>query len=203
VGIVKALLAHGANPNARLRQEKPTIAASGITLQGATPLALAAEVNNLDAVRALLDSGADPQIPTEQNTTPLMLAAGAGIDVSRPRPPDDRATAVETVRLLVERGSDVNAAGQFGWTALHAAAYQGLNEVIEYLAGKGAKLDAMDGFGQTPLSICLAVVTQGLGDAYYQAPRYVRRDTADNLLKLGATPLDKSGVVVTNQRTAQ
>jgi uncharacterized protein len=203
VGVVRALLAHRANPNARLKQQRPTMAASGITLEGATPLALAAEVNNLDAVRALLEGGADPQIPTVQNTTPLMMAAGAGIDVSRPRSPDERATAVETVKLLVERGSDVNAAGQFGWTALHAAAYQGLNDVIEFLAGKGAKLDAMDGFGQTPLSICYAVVTRGLGDAYYQAPRYVRRDTADRLLKLGATPLEKSGVVVVTQRTAE
>jgi ankyrin repeat protein len=173
VGIVRALLAHGANPNARLKQEKPMIAGSGITLEGATPLALAAEVNNLDAVRVLVEGGADPQIPTVQNTTPLMLAVGAGIDVSRPRSPEERATAVETARLLVERGADVNAAGQFGWTALHAAAYQGLNDVIEFLAGKGAKLDAMDGFGQTPLSICYAVVTRGIGDAYYQTPRYV------------------------------
>jgi ankyrin repeat protein len=107
------------------------------------------------------------------------------------------------VRFLLERGADPNAAGQFGWTALHAAAYQGLNDVIELLAQKGAKLDQQDGFGQTPLSISYAIVTRDLGSAYYQAPRYVRRDTADCLLKLGATPLEQSGVVIVNRRVAE
>jgi ankyrin repeat protein len=95
---------------------------------------LAAEINNLDAVKVLVD-GVDPSIPTEQNTTPLTLAAGAGTDLARPRSPEERAMALQTVRFLMERDADVNAAGEFGWTALHAAAYQGLNDVIEFLAG--------------------------------------------------------------------
>jgi len=159
VRTVRALLAHGGKPDVRLSQAKPTMAPSGITLRGSTPLALAAEINNLGAVMALVEGGADPQIPTDQNTTPLMLAAGAGTDVSRPRPSEERETAVQTVAFLIDRGADVNAAGQFGWTPLHAAAYQGLNDVIEYLAGKGAKLDAKDSFGQTALSISNGVVT--------------------------------------------
>jgi ankyrin repeat protein len=201
--IVSALLAHGAKPNVRLHQEKPTVTPNGVVLQGATPLALAAEINNLDAVRALVDGGADPLIPTEQGTTPLMLAAGAGTDVAGTRPPAERATAIQTVKFLVGRGADVNAAGQFGWTALHSASYQGLNDVIEFLVGQGAKLDAKDGFGQTPLSISYAIVTRDLGKAYYQTARAFRRDTADLLLKLGATPLDRSGVVVVNQRASE
>lgn len=195
VGIVKALLAHRANPNVRLRHVKPAAADSGIALEGATPLLFAAEINNLAAVKALVDGAADPLIGTEQNTTPLIVAAGGGTDLSRPRSPEERATALETVRFLVERGADVNAAGQFGWTALHAASYQGLNEVIEFLAGKGAKLDTKDRFGQTALSISYAIITKDIGAAYYQSPRVFRRDTADRLLKLGATPLEQSGVV--------
>jgi len=202
--IVRSLLRHGAKTNVRLNQKKPTaVAASGIVLQGATPLAVAAEINNLDAVRALVDGGADPLIPTERGTTPLTLAAGGGTDLARPRAPEERAMALITVRFLAERGTDVNAAGQFGWTALHAAAYQGLNDVIEFLAGRGAKLDAKDSFGQTPLSISYAIITRDIGDAYYQTPRVFRRDTADLLLKLGATPLDRSGVVSVVQRPAE
>jgi hypothetical protein len=78
---------------------------------------------------------------------------------------------------------------------LLAAAYQGLNDVIAYLGSKGAKLDTKDGFGQTPLSISYGIITKDIGDAYYQSPRVFRRDTADLLLSLGATPLEKSGVV--------
>jgi ankyrin repeat protein len=204
VGIVKQLLAHGADPDIRLRQEKPTaITENGVVLAGATPLALAAEINNLGAVTALVEAGADINIATEQNTTPLILAAGGGTDLARPRPNEERATALLTARFLIERGADVNAAGQFGWTALHAATYQGLNDVIRYLAGQGAKLDAMDGFGQTALSISQALITKGLGDQYYQAPRIFRRDTADLLLALGATPLERSGVVIVTQRATE
>ena len=212
VGVVKALLGHRANPNVRLNQNRTVsasdynplrqalsaaaVADSGVALQGATPLLLAAEINNYDAVVALVAGGADPLIGTEQNTTPVILAAGGGTDLARPRPAEERATAVKTVAFLVGKGADVNAPGQFGWTALHAAAYQGLDEVITFLGGKGARLDAMDQFGQTPLSISLSVITEGIGAAYYQTPRIYRKETADLLLKLGATPLEKSGVKV-------
>jgi uncharacterized protein len=201
--IVSALLAHGADPNIRLRQQKPTLTANYLSLAGATPLALAAEVNNLDAVRVLVNGGADLHIPTEQNTTALMLAAGAGTESSRPRAPEERATAVETVKFLIDRGANVNAVGQFGWTALHTASMQGLNDVVELLATKGAKLDVKDGFGQTPLSIAYGILTKDLGDAFYQGSRVYRQDTADLLLKLGATPLEQSGVVIVEQRARQ
>jgi ankyrin repeat protein len=203
VEMVNSLLRHGAKPDVRLIQKKPAVAASGIVLEGATALGLAAEINNLDAVKALVEAGADPSIPTARDTTPLMLAAGAGTDIARPRSPEERAMALRTVRFLVQRGAEVNAAGEFGWTALHAAAYQGLNDVIEFLAAHGANLDAKDGFGQTPLSIAYAIITKGMGDAYYQTPRVFRRDTADLLLKLGATPLDRSGVVAVVRRPTE
>ena len=202
VRIVKVLLAHSAKPNVRLKQEKPSTTVNGVSLQGATPLLLAAEINNLDAVKALVEGGADPLIPTEKNTTPLMLAAGGGTDVVRPRSAKERATAIQTVKFLVERGADVNGVGQFGWTPLHGAAYQGLNDVIEFLVAKGAKLDAKDSFGQTPLSISYTIITKGIGSKVLQIPRILRQDTVDLLLRLGATPLDQSGVEVVLQRNA-
>jgi ankyrin repeat protein len=162
---------------------------------------LAAEVNNLDAVKALVEGGADPLIPTEKGTTPLILAAGAGTDVLRPRTPEERAMAVETAKYLLDHGADVNAAGEFGWTALHAAAYQGLNDVVALLVSKGARLDAKDGFGQTPLSISMSVLVKDIGDRRLQIPRKFRKETAELLLKLGATPLERSGVAVVLQRT--
>jgi ankyrin repeat protein len=198
---VKALLAHGANPNARINQKKPTVrTVTEISLQGATPLALAAEVNSLDAIKELVKAGADPRIATEEGTTPLMLAVGAGTDVQRTRSLEERALALETAKFLVEQGVDINAAGQFGWTALHCATYQGLNDVIEYLVSKGAKIDAFDKLGQTPLSISLSVLTKDAGARRLQIPRRYRRETAELLLRLGATPLNKSGVQVVLQR---
>jgi len=46
---------------------------------------LAAEVGNIDAIKALVEAGADPNIPTEEGTTALTMAAGAGTDVQRAR----------------------------------------------------------------------------------------------------------------------
>jgi len=202
VRVVKSLLAHGANPNFRLNQPRPTSnTITEIILQGSTPIVLAAEVNNLEAIKALVAAGGDPRIPTEQGTTPLMMASGAGTDVQRARSQEERATAVETAKFLVDHGVDVNDAGQFGWTALHAATYQGLTDVMEYLISKGAKVDTMDSFGQTPLSIAMTVLTRDIGARRLQIPRRYKKEVVDLLLKLGATPLAQSGVVVVLQRT--
>jgi ankyrin repeat protein len=197
VTIVNFLLAHGADPNFRV-MNKRFQATNDLSLTGATPLLLAAEVSNTSAVKALLEAGADPRMTTEQGTTALVLAAGGGTDIqgNRVRSPEERAMSIDTVMLLVKHGADVNAAGQFGWTALHAAAYQGLTDVIEFLVSKGADINRMDAFGQTPLSIALAVVTVDIGGRRHQIPRNYRKEAAELLLKLGATPLDRSGVAV-------
>ena len=110
---------------------------------------------------------------------------------------------IETVKLLVSLGSDVNAVGHFGWTPLHLAAYHGRNTIIEHLIKDGANPNVMDGFGQTPLSISYAIVTEGIGDAYAQTPRSFRRETADLLLASGATPLAQSGVKQISQRAGE
>jgi ankyrin repeat protein len=219
LAIVKSLLKHGADPNLRIKQDKALAAAevkaganafygkrtaltvTEILLQGATPLVLAAEVNNLDIIKALVEDEADPNIPTESGTTALIMASGAGTDVQRAREPEERKMVVQTAKYLVEHGANVNTAGQFGWTALHAAAYQGLNDEIEYLVSKGAKIDQMDKFGQTPLSISMSVLTKDIGARRLQIPRRFRKETAETLLKLGATPLKQSGVVVVLQRS--
>ncbi len=219
LAIVNSLLKHGANPNARLSPDKEkaaeeirngnvatyekrtAVTVTEIILLGATPLFLAAEVNNLDVMKALVEAGADPLLPTERGTTPLMMAAGAGTDVQRERAPEERALAVETAKFLVERGSDVNAAGQYGWTPLHAATYQGMNDLIEFLVSKGAKIDQKDEFGQTPLSISLSILTKDIGARRLQIPRRYREETAQLLRKLGASTIEKTGVVVVLQRS--
>jgi hypothetical protein len=76
-----------------------------------------------------------------------------------------------------------------------------MNELIEYLVSKGAKIDQKDQFGQTPLSISLSVLTKDIGARRLQIPRRYREDTAALLLKLGASSLEKTGVAVVLQRS--
>jgi ankyrin repeat protein len=149
----------------------------------------------------MVDAGADPNIPTVHGTTALMLASGAATDVQRARSIEERAIAVHTAKYLLEHGADVNAAGQFGWTALHSASYQGITDLIEFLVSKGAKIDAMDSYRQTPLSISLSVLTKEAGAHRLQIPRRYRPEVAALILKLGATPLEKSGVNVVLTRS--
>ena len=66
--LVKALLARGANPNARMTQRPPGFAGGYTDVVGATPFLLAAATADIELMRLLLAAGADPQaIDKEQH----------------------------------------------------------------------------------------------------------------------------------------
>ncbi len=167
--LVRALLAHGANPNIRLTKGTPVLRDNvdlhlGGVLAGATPFFLAAKFVEVEMMRALVAAGADPRLGLNDGTSPLMAAAGVGWKVaaytrrdnatpgSIPPPADDDRT-LEAVKLALELGGDVNAANDAGDTALHGAANGGYAEVIQLLAEKGAKLDVQNRAGRTPLDM--------------------------------------------------
>jgi ankyrin repeat protein len=150
----------------------------------------------------LIDHHADPEIATNLGTTPLMLAAECAFEQNQKRPPAEKATAIKTVKLLVEHGAKVNRVGQFKLTAMHCAATHGMNDVIRFLASKGADLNLKDDIGETPLSIASAIVTKGAmapGVNHRRIPRDRLTDTAALLLQLGATPNEKSGLEIARQ----
>jgi hypothetical protein len=62
------------------------------------------------------------------------------------------ATWIEAVKLCLELGLDVNATNQMGLAAVHGAANRGSDDIIELLAKHGAKLDAADKEGRTPIA---------------------------------------------------
>jgi ankyrin repeat protein len=194
VELVKALLKYGANPNAR--QTAPGIMGYGgsgtngafeafgwgTNRVGATPFYLAADCSNSnpELMRILLAAGADPNLITEDGTTPLMASAGIGWGYS---PPNDaaRQRMLAGVKFLVEEvGADVNAANAGGFTALHAAAYKGSEHIIAYLVEHGAKMNVRDYRGRTPYR--LASWARNSTD-FYRWPQ-----AAELLLKLGANP---------------
>lgn len=194
--IVRVLLTHHAQANPRTTKDSREYVYAGVNLAGATPLFLAASRGNVETVRALLDGGADPFMKTDKGTAPLIVATWGGSPYARDWTEDEKNNLLEVTKLLVERGADVNATGEHGWTPLHGAAYKGVDAVVQYLVDHGARLDVFDEYGQTPLSIANAVITVGSKDAYYQSSRVVRKSTADLLLKLGAKPLSESGVEI-------
>lgn len=190
--LVKTLLARGADPSARMKRNPES--GSLVSPVGATPLLLAAASSDAALVRLLLESGANPGIATEKNTTALMLAAGVGR--SEDRLPLDDTGALEVVRILVEHGAQVGMANQDDTqTALHGAARIGANAIIQYLVERGAKLDVMDSMGQTPLSLASGVITKNSYNVS-KSPFGPHPSTMALLRNLGAKSLDESGVQV-------
>ena len=164
--VVAALLQHGANVNARVRNGTRTTRGSREyflpeSLVGATPLLLAARFLEPDIMRALLAKAADPSIGLEDGTTVLMAAAGLGSQTKlfdrRDRiavlKDSDEPAAVPVVALALTLTADVNAAMALGNTALHAAANMNYPQVVRMLVARGARLDVKNLKGETPLAL--------------------------------------------------
>jgi ankyrin repeat protein len=142
--LVKKLLDAGANPNAlvnntpraRMREGSPRIV-------HATALMRAAFAGDIDLVKLLLAHGADPSIISTDGETMVSAAAGLAFvhGYHRGKSPRER---LETVRLFVTLGNDVNQADDYGITPLMAAANLGDTAIIQYLVDQGADLGAYD-----------------------------------------------------------
>ena len=157
IDVIRKMLAHGVEVNARMtRNGMQDGQRNRLNRLGATAFFLASKVTDVEAMQVLLEGGADPLIPSAENTTPLMVAAG--LDIWNPGEDGgslggQEEEVLEAVRMLVELGNDVNAVNDLGETALHGAAFRGVNIVVEYLVEQGAKIDARDRNGWTPWAI--------------------------------------------------
>jgi uncharacterized protein len=93
--------------------------------------------NNLEALRAGLAQGGDPNERDEEERTPLIHAA---IDNN-----------LEVAKLLLDSGAQVDAQDDLGNSALHYAAQEHHLEMASLLIGCGARIDIQDLHGNTPL----------------------------------------------------
>jgi hypothetical protein len=189
-GLIKALIAHKADPNVPIEKKIPLGGGKSEDLIGATPLLLAAATPDAEAMRLLARGGADPKRTTKTGLTVLMLAAGVsrGQDFND----DEKRIAVDAVRVALDLGADVNSASEAGYTALHGAAANGADEVVRILAAKGANLNARDKYQETPLSVATGVRLPWIpnGD---ELGEIIQPSARDLLLKLGATPVNTPG----------
>ena len=161
LGLVKALCAHGADPNTRLtngslQQRNLNFYSLSAALTGATPFWLAAKYAEGEIMRSLAACGADPLLMPDNGITPLIAAAGAGwttrsnnrrgqgigVDAARLLVSAGEHSTWEATSLALELGNDVNATDPDGNTALHAAVRLGYPTVVDLLIEHGARLDA-------------------------------------------------------------
>jgi uncharacterized protein len=170
--MVTALIDHGADVNAPLRTWTPTRRSSEDwhfepSLVGATPFWLAARFTEPGVLRLLLKHGADPkfvqhaeyvaergfgQAPSKETATALMAATGMirtepWVEI----PPAEREPlTLETVKLLVDLGVDLNTTNTDGRTALDAARALRYQSVVNFLVEKGAKAGSGPGPTRAP-----------------------------------------------------
>jgi ankyrin repeat protein len=205
--LVKALLARGADPNARVQKGTPLRRWSHdfALLErwvGATPLWLAARFLEIDMLRVLAEAGADVHLAAKDGTTPVMAAAGTGYSrasgteafikdrrdfssynsepfaVATRIPAEEERLVVQALQVLVQLGGDVNRTNAAGDTAVHAAAALGMNSVIAFLAERGANLNVRNKAGRSPIDV--ARRDDGIGTTV------VREDTVAVLRQHGA-----------------
>uniref|UniRef100_A0A8C7JJ55 Protein phosphatase 1 regulatory subunit n=1 Tax=Oncorhynchus kisutch TaxID=8019 RepID=A0A8C7JJ55_ONCKI len=152
IQITKYLIEHGAHVGA-------------VNSEGELPLDVVTE----DAMERLLKGeikkqGVDVDMARREEERVMLADANAvlaGSGVLTPHP-NTKATAlhvaaakgyIEVMKVLLQCGLDLDSGDVDGWTALHAAAHWGQQEVCSLLADNMCEMAALNNVGQTPLEV--------------------------------------------------
>ena len=188
--LIERLLQAGANPNMQLKLLPPyrdlrqDRAGDRMLSVGTTALIRAAKTGDVEATRLLLAHGADPNLPNSAGLSPLHAAAGAGSTRLDTRGRNrTEGPCLEVAKLLLAAGADISAVDRAGQTPLYGAAGWGWNELIRYLVANGAKPDAKDEKGFTPVDAAMGKVA---GPVRAGIAPDVHQDTAQLLQQLAA-----------------
>jgi ankyrin repeat protein len=171
VPLVKALLAHGADPRQPLLKGTParrnaTDFMLGGPLIGTQPAYIAARFDEPEIMRLIVRGGGDITAVAPDGSTAIMAAmAGAwlGEGMGIPRGPvETEQRALAAITAAVDLGAAVNAVNAAGDTALHLAVSRNYESIVRFLVGKGANQAIPNKRGQTPRALAEALKRDAL-----------------------------------------
>jgi uncharacterized protein len=110
---------------------------------GFTLLGLASYFGHIALTKSLLEMGANPNLPSNNQLKVSPLHSACAI------------SNFDIAELLINKGADVNARQMQGVTPLHSAAHNGQTLLVKLLLQNGADLKAKMENGLTPLSMAL------------------------------------------------
>ncbi len=196
IEIIDMLLQRGGNPNIQLKILPPfrNVGADRgvdqLLTTGASALLRAAKGLDAPAVKLMMEHGGNPNLPQVRGITPTMAAAGMGsVDADtrgRYDTPDTPQRSIDTLKILLAKGGELMGRDNRGQTPLHAAAFWGWNDTVTFLVQQGADPNAKDNTGKVPIDNAMG---RNGGNSRAGARVDVHQDTADLLVKLGATPV--------------
>jgi ankyrin repeat protein len=157
IQLVRALLARGADPNARIAQPAPGFAGGYEDEVGATPFLLASSIADVEMMRILLEAGADPTLVTGTDTTAMMAATALYHPVGES--PVTEEASLEAVNLLLGLGLPAGGANANNENTLFGPAYRGWNTLLELMIQNGADVNMVSTANVTPW-----LAAAGLGD---------------------------------------
>lgn len=137
--MTKKLVSAGANINAKLQHGKSGRGRFNYT--GATPFLLAAQTADLELMKLLVELGADTNILTADQCSPLLAATGVGALGDGDESAGTEEEMIAAVEYLLELGADINWVDDNGETVMHGAAYQSCAKLVQVLADHGAKIE--------------------------------------------------------------
>ncbi|XP_048551983.1 ankyrin-1-like [Triticum urartu] len=197
--IMKYLIDHGANPKKATAQGLTMLhiaAGRGLCVplelllsQGipvdimlsvfaGTPLHAAASMGQHQALKILLEHGADPNVIMDDNVTPLMLACCE--------------KSLKCMRLLIEAGADADGNSYRGPTPLTYAVKAGWTDIVKFLLEAGADPNIPAEGGEIPIKLAAKGGRRDLVEILFSNTNYVPSLpywTVDGIIRTMESPL--------------